>query len=78
MEIRNPLFVIYFDSAKEIGGDQTIYTDIITLAYNPYDLINAINSLNKNTNLINVPSGLYMGTNNQGIDIYARSIITLW
>ncbi|PYF43149.1 peptide ABC transporter permease [Metamycoplasma alkalescens] len=78
LEIRNPLFVIYFDSAKEIGGDQTIYTDIITLAYNPYDLINAINSLNKNTNLINVPSGLYMGTNNQGIDIYARSIITLW
>lgn len=78
LEIRNPLFVIYFDSAKEIGGDQTIYTDIITLAYNPYDLINTINSLNKNTNLINVPSGLYMGTNNQGIDIYARSIITLW
>ncbi|BAP39597.1 ABC transporter permease subunit [Metamycoplasma canadense] len=76
---RQLVFWIDFDSSKEIGGDQTVYTDIVTLIYNPYNLIKAVNILNKNTNnTINIPNGLYLGTNNQGIDIYSRSITTIW
>ncbi|ENY68710.1 Oligopeptide transport system permease protein [Metamycoplasma auris 15026] len=75
---KEPLFIIYFDSAKHIGGNQTIHTDIVTLIYNPYDLINAVNAINENGLKITIPNGLYLGTNNQGIDIYARSITTLW
>lgn len=74
---RELIFWIDFDSAREIGGDQTIYTDIVTLRYNPYNLIKAVNLLNKNS-LIKIPNGLYLGTNNQGIDIYARSISSIW
>ncbi|PZW01443.1 peptide ABC transporter permease [Metamycoplasma auris] len=75
---REPLFLIYFDSAKHIGGDQTIHTDIVTLIYNPYDLIKAVNNINSEGLKISIPSILYLGTNNQGIDIYSRSIVTLW
>lgn len=77
---RNLIFWIDFDSSKEIGGNQTVHTDIVTLTYNPYNLIKAINflKLNENNYQIKIPNGLYLGTNNQGIDIYSRSIISIW
>ncbi|MCV3753395.1 ABC transporter permease subunit [Mycoplasma enhydrae] len=74
---REPIFKILYDSAKHLGGSQTIHTDIVTLVYNPYDLIKAINLLNLDSK-IEIPSGLYLGTNNQGIDIFSRSISVIW
>ncbi|AZZ65268.1 peptide ABC transporter permease [Metamycoplasma phocicerebrale] len=76
-EHRNPIFYIIFDSAKHLGGDQTIHTDIVTLVYNPYKLIEAINHINLSSKII-IPNGLYLGTNNYGIDIFARSISSIW
>ncbi|MCU4117232.1 peptide ABC transporter permease [Mycoplasma zalophi] len=75
-EHRDVIFSIIFDSSKDVGGNQTIYTDIVTLKYNPYNLLKAINYLNDAS--INIPKGLYLGTNSQGIDIFSRIIVTLW
>ncbi|WP_444705095.1 ABC transporter permease subunit [Mycoplasma sp. 332] len=78
-EHRNLIFWIEFDSARDIGGEQTIYTDIVTLTYNPYNLIKAVNLLQLSKDMpIEIPNGLFLGTNNQGIDIYARTITSIW
>ncbi|WP_029905468.1 ABC transporter permease subunit [Mycoplasmopsis opalescens] len=73
---RNPIFSITFDSARDLGGEQTIHTDTVTLIYNPYNLILAINSMNENK--INLAQGLFLGTNSAGIDIYSRIVVSIW
>ncbi|AXE60751.1 peptide ABC transporter permease [[Mycoplasma] phocae] len=70
-----PQFTIAFDSALDSGGDITVNTDIITLVYNPYDLIKAIN-LNSNSH-ISLPSTL-LGTNQNGVDLYARINVSIF
>ncbi|RMA78977.1 peptide/nickel transport system permease protein [Metamycoplasma subdolum] len=75
-----PVFKILFDSAFDSGGSQTISTDIVTLYYNPYDLIKAIN-----LNISSIPNAEInsqnfkpiLGTNNDGIDIYSRLLSSI-
>ncbi|TPE56929.1 ABC transporter permease subunit [[Mycoplasma] falconis] len=67
----NLSFYIIFDSARDVGGSLTVNTDIVTLIYNPYHLIEAINNLNPDNQIIinHLP---LLGTNANGVDIYAR------
>ncbi|MBN0970811.1 ABC transporter permease subunit [Mycoplasma phocoeninasale] len=70
----SPQFQIFFDSALDSGGDITVNTDIITLVYNPYDLIKAIN-LNTDAK-ISLPYTI-LGTNQNGVDLYARINVSI-
>ncbi|TPR53397.1 ABC transporter permease [Metamycoplasma neophronis] len=75
----NPVFKILYDSAYESGGSLTVNTDIVTLVYNPYDLIKAINLLNNTPNSqIIIPHIPYLGTNANGIDIYSRLNVSIF
>ncbi|WP_373438175.1 ABC transporter permease subunit [Metamycoplasma equirhinis] len=70
----NPIFQIFYDSAYDSGGDLTINTDIVVLAYNPFDLIKAIN-LNSTHKISLLPT--ILGTNQNGVDLYARLNVSL-
>ncbi len=72
-----PVFRILYDSAFDLGGSLTTNTDIVILRYNPYDLIKAIN-LNNASDKINVLHMPFLGTNNNGIDIYSRLNISIF
>ncbi|QJR44305.1 ABC transporter permease subunit [Mycoplasma miroungirhinis] len=66
-----PMFKILFDSSYLAGGgDKTINTDIVTLSYNSYDLLKAIelNGLAQEVHNYN----FILGTNANGIDIWSR------
>ncbi|MBU4691060.1 ABC transporter permease [Mycoplasma zalophi] len=67
----DPVFKILFDSSYLAGGgNKTINTDIVTLIYNPYDLLKAI-ELNGLSNEIH-NYNFILGTNANGIDIWSR------
>ncbi|WP_373435206.1 ABC transporter permease [Metamycoplasma equirhinis] len=70
----SPIFQIFYDSAYDSGGDLTINTDIVVLAYNPFDLIKAIN-LNSTHKISLLPT--ILGTNQNGVDLYARLNVSL-
>jgi len=69
-----PIFEILYDSAFDSGGNLTTTTDIVTLYYNPYDLIKAINLYTDQKILFN---DLILGSNSRGIDIYSRIFISI-
>lgn len=64
-----PVFEILYDSAFDSIGDTNKSTDIVTLYYNPYDLLKAINLYTNEKIKVNK---LILGTNENGIDIYSR------
>ncbi len=69
-----PIFEILYDSAFDSGGNLTTTTDIVTLYYNPYDLIKAINLYTDQKIHFN---DLILGSNSRGIDIYSRIFISI-
>lgn len=69
-----PIFEILYDSAFDSGGNLTTTTDIVTLYYNPYDLIKAINLYTDQKINFN---DLILGSNSRGIDIYSRIFISI-
>ena len=69
-----PIFEILYDSTFDSGGNLTTTTDIVTLYYNPYDLIKAINLYTDQKIHFN---DLILGSNSRGIDIYSRIFISI-
>ncbi|MDD7847423.1 ABC transporter permease subunit [Metamycoplasma hyosynoviae] len=71
----SPIFEIYFDSAYDTSGQINITTDIVILQYNPYKLLEAMN-INLGSK-IEIPQYI-LGTNQNGVDIYSRSILSIF
>ncbi|AWX69526.1 ABC transporter permease subunit [[Mycoplasma] anseris] len=73
-----PVFKILFDSSLDVGGSTSVNTDIVTLWYNPYQLIEAINLNVSNQTKISIDHFLILGTNQNGVDIYSRIFSSIW
>ncbi|MBN0919571.1 ABC transporter permease subunit [[Mycoplasma] gypis] len=68
---QQPVFVILKDSSKQIDSAlKTVNTDIVTLTYNAYDLLKAI-QLNA-SEAFNINTHFILGTNQNGVDIWTR------